>query len=241
MTTITETQRQQLEEIFAKGLSRGLGSEDKQTCVEGAISLVMHGSLSDSPPCVASEDRTWAIFVNDALWASPEARAKALLPIALAQIGTEGTDRTAWVLAITLGNVQRVFPIMLDIIGQPQEAEECSAVVDLTSATKALLIARNVISNKISRSSSACLLSNINWHFVIKAIRSALDAISYALSTINYPARAAAHDAALSVAYAANAIAGETVDKADAILQEAVQVALDAYAAEGTEVQNDSD
>lgn len=123
-----------LREIFARGLTDGLGSADGQTCIQGAISLATTGELSDTPECVADEDRLWSITINDAPWSSPEARAEALLPIALAQIGTAGTDRSVWVERVVLGTIQRVLPIALDAGGLGEHAETCRRATTLEEA-----------------------------------------------------------------------------------------------------------
>lgn len=102
-----------LREIISRGLAPSLGSADGMTCIEGAISLASGEGLTDTPSCVAAEDRAYAIRINDAAWPSPEARAEALLPLALAQVGTAGTDRAPWVRRLVEGTIRRVAPIYL--------------------------------------------------------------------------------------------------------------------------------
>jgi len=110
-TTTCDTAR--LRELFDRGLARGIGSADGQVCVEGAISLACGLGFSDAPPCVAKPDRAYAIRINDAQWSSPEARANALWPLALAQIGTAGTNRRVWVAKLVELTIRRVVPVAL--------------------------------------------------------------------------------------------------------------------------------
>jgi len=100
--------------LIAPGLVRGLGTATPGSmCLEAAVSLAVHGTFGDAPPCVAAADRDYAIRINDAAWSSPQARAEALLPLAIAQIGTAGTDRTAWVRRLVEGTIRRVLPVTL--------------------------------------------------------------------------------------------------------------------------------
>ena len=101
-----------LRAIIGRGLVAGLGTP-KQTCIEGAVALACGLPLSDTPPCVAAPDRAYAIAVNDAPWSSPESRAEALLPLALAHVGTAGTDRRPWIARVVDGTIRRVLPLTL--------------------------------------------------------------------------------------------------------------------------------
>lgn len=118
---------EKLRTIFARGLSQGLGSRDGSVCIEAAINLACGGELADSPPCVAPEDRAYGIAINDKAWSSQQARADALLPLALAQIGTAGTDRTLWVRLLVEGTIRRIVPEALEAAArQPSDARHAS-------------------------------------------------------------------------------------------------------------------
>lgn len=185
MNHVTPKQLAQLRAIFDRGLVAGLKDDADQgrTCIEGAISLVFEGHLGDKPRCVHEVDRRWAIKINDARWSSPEARAQALFPIALAQIDTAGKDRVKWVERVVVGTIQRVLPIALEACNMQREAEACRQATDLESAKAAATAA-------------------------------------YATADAATAAAAAAYAAAYAY---------------DAVLREAVAVALDAYAAEKEE------
>ena len=200
-------QRKQLEEIFDRGLTAGIGSATGRTCIEGALSLVFDGELGDQPSCVASPDRVWAIQINDADWPSPEARAKALLPIALAQAGTAGTDRTAWVQAVVLGTIQRVLPIALEAVGLADEAEACRESTDLESAADAAAAAVDY-GDGASRASRAA-------GYAVYAVDDACDPYAVSYAAVSYAARAAR-------------VVAEAANSAEA-LEVAIAVALDAY------------
>lgn len=111
---VNEELRVRITKIINAGLVRGLGSgHPGATCVEGAIALAMGEVYSDMPSCVAPPDRVFAIRLNDARWSSPAARARGLLPVALAQVGTAGTDRGMWAAQLERGMIQCVVPMML--------------------------------------------------------------------------------------------------------------------------------
>lgn len=77
------------DEILSRGLSYGLQSGD-QVCIEAAICQTLGLGLSDDPKCVASSVRQFKISLNDSIWSSPEARAKGLRNLGLAQLGSLG-------------------------------------------------------------------------------------------------------------------------------------------------------
>jgi hypothetical protein len=105
-----------LVEIFSRGLCRGL--TDKNTnpepmfCVEAAIAIASGEGVMDHPSCVAVEDRSIAIALNDLPWKDPHARAEGMLGIALAQIGTRGLRRSGWVRGVVVGFARRALPFL---------------------------------------------------------------------------------------------------------------------------------
>ena len=76
--------------ILAAGLSKGLGERGKQVCIEAAICQVLGLEHGDDPGCVAESVRSFKIRLNDSSWSSPEARAKGLHDLGLAQLGSKG-------------------------------------------------------------------------------------------------------------------------------------------------------
>lgn len=194
-----------LRTLIARGLGAGIGDGETITCVEGAIALASGEGLTDEPSCAHEVDRAWAIGINDAGWSTPQARAEALLPIALAQIGTAGTDRRAWAEAVVLGTTRRVLPVVLREAGFHEHAASCEGVTDLAGALDA------------TRSSATVLVGGYAGAAAADAQRAVISVIMGAIVT--------------AVDHAARAVAW--VDNDDATLRLACEVTLDAYRAEG--------
>jgi hypothetical protein len=76
------------DEIISRGLCRGKGNRNSQMCIEAAICTALDLPFSDDPECVARSVRQYKICINDKKWSSPEARAKALRDIGVAQLGS---------------------------------------------------------------------------------------------------------------------------------------------------------
>ena len=105
---------QRLEAIFEKGLVAGIGEgKPGSLCIESAIVFARGLPHSDKPPCVHEVDQSFWIAINDGPWLSKYSRASALLPAALAQLGTVNKDRKAWLAAVTLGIVRTIAPRVL--------------------------------------------------------------------------------------------------------------------------------
>lgn len=229
----TPEQRQRITEIINAGLVKGLGeAKAGHLCVEAAICLALGEPHSDHPSCVAGPDRDFAVRINDANWTSPEVRAKALLPLALAQLGTSGADRTEWVRRVVEGTIRRIVPIALRTAAQVHPdmqhrasleaaAMRCEQDGSRDAAAYAAIVAAHA-----ARAARAAIVA-------AGAARAARAAADVADAADEDAARAAAYAAADVAAYAAddeyNADAYATRDD---VLQIAVQVALDAYAAE---------
>ena len=72
------------------GLVRGKGWQiPGQMCVEAVVCAAMGLPHSDEPPCVGPYLRSLKIRLNDSNWSSDAARAKGLLRLALAQLGSK--------------------------------------------------------------------------------------------------------------------------------------------------------
>ena len=206
----TPEQRQKLTEIINAGLVSGLGNAKAgHLCVEAAICLAMGESHSDRPSCVAEPDRDFAIRINDAMWPSPEARAKALLPLALAQLGTAGRDRGPWVQRVAEGTIRQILPIALRAASKVHPDEERRAALEGAA----------IRCEQDGTGAAAAAAA------VAADAADATDAAAAADSAVD----------AADAAVAATVAAGATVAAAarDNVLRLAVQIALDAYAAEG--------
>ena len=208
---ITDEIRDRITTAITPGLVSGLGQpEPGQMCVEAAICWALGESHGDRPTCVAAPDRDCAIAINDSAWSSPAIRAKHMLPLALAQLGTAGTDRTAWEARVIEGTIRRVLPLSL----------RAAAWVHPDAAHRAMLLAAADRCDADGTREAARSAYN-----AANAARSAY-AVSYAVSYASYASYAAPY--AVDDAYADADDAA-----ADLVLSTAVSVALDAYAAEG--------
>jgi hypothetical protein len=207
--TITAETREKLTKIINAGLVRGLGkARPGRLSIEAAICLALGEPHSDRPSCVAQPDRLFAISINDAPWSSPWVRAEALLPLALAQLGTAGTDRTAWDRRVTEGTIRQIVPIALRAASSVHPDERHRAAMETAAvrcgregtrgaANAAWVAATDAATTYTARACRACIYT--------------------------YTAAGDAADAAAEAVYA---------DRDD-VLRIAVQIALDAYAAEG--------
>jgi hypothetical protein len=186
---------------------------------------------------VAAPDRAFAIRVNDALWSSPEARAQALLPLALAQQGTAGTDRGPWVQRVVEGTIRRIVPIALRVAARVHPDEQHSAALEdaaIRCERKGTRVAAYAAVSDARAARAAAYAADAHSVNAVAARAAAYAADANfvdAVAAADYAARAAAY-AVLSVAADA-AYAASDRDDRDDVLRLAVQIALDAYAAEG--------
>ena len=229
MTQITPEIRDRLTTAITPGLVSGLGQpEPGQMCVEAAICWSMGESHGDRPTCVAAPDRDYAVAINDSAWSSPAARAQHMLPLALAQLGTAGTDRAAWEARVIEGTIRRVLPLSLRAAAwvHPDATHQAAlvAAADRCDADGTREAARSAYN---ASDASAYAYASDASAYAYAAYASAYD---YAASAYAYAAYAA-----YAYAYAANAAyrADAAADDSDLVLTTAVSVALDAYAAEG--------
>lgn len=222
--------QKKLREIISQGLVSGLGEpQPGLLCVEAAICLALGEPHSDRPSCVAEKDRAYAIAINDATWSSPEARARALLPLALAQLGTAGTDRSEWVRRLVEGTIQRVLPIALRAAAKvatgehssrlASAADRCERDGDRAAARAAARAADAAYAAADARAAAYAADA-------ARATDAAYAAAAYAHAYAVGAAAAYAAAAARAAAHAAGAAA------ADEVLRASVQVAIDAYSAE---------
>lgn len=152
--------KQKLTELITPGLVYGLGKPVAgQLCVEAAICLAMGEPHTDRPPCVAEADCRYAIRINDARWSSNQVRGAALLPLALAQLGTTGTDRGPWVKRVCEGGIRKILPLALREAARvnPKFGAdlEAAAVRCETEGTKESARAANLIGRKAASAASA--------------------------------------------------------------------------------------
>lgn len=213
----TEAERQKIREVISQGLVSGLGKpKPGRMCVEAAVNFAKGRPHGDAPPCVAKPDRAYAIRINDAAWSSPQARAKALLPLALAQLDTAGKGRRAWVSYLALHTVTRILPLILEK-SWPSHAAACRGAKTLKEACDAAYAAD--AAGAVSAVDYAAYAADD-----AAAYGASYDAADDAADDDDYGAAGAAADAAAGAAAGSGA--------ADEILSLSVQIALEAYALE---------
>lgn len=97
--------------ILARGLSHGMGKAGQQVCIEAAICETLGLVHSDDPKCVAASVRIFKITLNDSDWSSPEARAKGLRDLGLAQLGSLNVvDDAAFVSLLSKKIIGKLLP-----------------------------------------------------------------------------------------------------------------------------------
>lgn len=97
--------------ILQRGLCSGLGKPDGQMCIEAAICAALDLPHGDNPSCVEPAVRSFKIALNDSLWSSPQARAKGLRDLGIAQIGSKGVvDGKEFCSLLRKYTIQRLIP-----------------------------------------------------------------------------------------------------------------------------------
>lgn len=88
---VTEELAKKVRNVVNKGLVSGLGDPTPgKMCVEAAVCYAMGLDHDDQPPCVDETLRDFKINLNDSLyWLNDKARAKGLVRLAIAQLGTK--------------------------------------------------------------------------------------------------------------------------------------------------------
>ena len=90
-TEITETVARKVLETVDAGLVKGIGRQEAGSmCVEAAVCYALGLPHGDNPACVSRALRALKIRLNDSNWSSPQARAKGMRRLAVAQLGSAG-------------------------------------------------------------------------------------------------------------------------------------------------------
>jgi hypothetical protein len=200
------------DEILNRGLSYGLGDEDGKMCIEAAICHALGMPHGDNPLCVAESVRRFKIRLNDCEWSSPEARAKGLRNLGLAQLGSKDVvDNTAFSsrLAMLMGKVllpqliREYLPYHSLCLEAAYQCENASSIEQIKDFTfKASLAINSTLEN----------------HFSVRAARSISTACRYASDLQNVSA--AANKIASAVDFTNDKYLFITADLALQVLQE---------------------
>ena len=206
-----------LREIFDRGLSHGLGRLDSSMCIEAAIAISCGEGFSDRPKCVHTVDRGFAVQINDAKWSSPQARAEALWPLALAQLDTAGKDRSKWVENLVKGIDENVYnPLMVEVAKTHTELSECvkSKRVLLDTLDRLYSVDRKPIHKCLRKIVSSRLYVDSRLYIDARREYDKYNGLGYGLGILV--------DHMVSLAVQVN-------NNPDTILKAAVQAALEAY------------
>jgi hypothetical protein len=192
------------DDILKRGLSHGVGQRNGQMCIEAAICTVLNLPHGDDPGCVSKSVRSFKIVLNDKRWSSPEARARGLRDLGLAQLGSLGmVDDKQFVTILSKKIIQTLLPAFIK---------------KLYPTRKDLLEAADVC-EKAGTREAAIKLKKLSDDAAAAAVA---DAAAYAADA------AAATGAAAYAAYAAYA-----TDAAAVAVADAAAYAADAAAATG--------
>ena len=118
------------------GLVKGMGEPiPGQMCVEAAVCFAYGLPHSDEPPCVGVSVRSLKIALNDSKWTSNQSRAKGMLRLSVAQLGSDQIDHQEEFNKIVQKMViQKFLPLILRHVGLNKEADRCEAEGSVKSA-----------------------------------------------------------------------------------------------------------
>jgi hypothetical protein len=115
--------------ILSRGLCKGIGKRGSQVCIEAAICEALGLPHNDDPVCVSKAVRNYKIAINDANWSSPEARAKGLRDIGLAQLGSLGVvDDVAFSTRLAELTIRELIPSLLRAVFPDNETLQSAAL-----------------------------------------------------------------------------------------------------------------
>jgi hypothetical protein len=113
--TVTREVAEKVVSVVNAGLVGGLGRpEPGQMCVEAAVCYAMGLPHGDNPTCVSPALRRLKIGLNDRAWSSPQARAKGLRRLAVAQLGSAGVlDDREFTRRVVEMTIRKAVPVGL--------------------------------------------------------------------------------------------------------------------------------
>ena len=108
------------------GLVKGLGRPiEGKMCVEAAIALAHNLPHQDkNPSCVDNDVATVKIALNDCHWSSNEARAKGMVAIGIAQLGSNEIVKGLFVEKLKLNSMKMILPYLIQKHYENQKDEK---------------------------------------------------------------------------------------------------------------------
>jgi hypothetical protein len=153
MMNITREIAIKVRDTVDAGLVSGVGNPiPGQMCVEAAVCYALGLPHGDEPGCVSPALRRLKIRLNDSRWSSPQARAKGLRRLAVAQLGSAGVlDNQEFHRLVSEMTIRRAVPIGLRAAARanPKHAEALEAAAmscELEGTREACEHARKVAS-----------------------------------------------------------------------------------------------
>jgi len=197
-------------DLLGHGLVSGLGvQEPGKMCIEAAWCCALGLPHGDDPGCVGAAVRAYKIRLNDARWSSNAARAKGMLRLGIAQIGSDTLDQNEFRHRLVETLIRRIVPIALRAAASRNPAHADALNDAALRCEQEGTCAAAIAARDVARKAAAA------------------DAAAYAA----YADAAAAVAAAVAAAYAADAAADAAADDADAAAYAADAAADAAYAA----------
>jgi hypothetical protein len=219
-----------------KGLSKGLGNPvPGGMCVEAAVCYAMGMPHGDEPVCVGSAFRSYKICINDANWSSPEARAKGMRRVAIAQLGSDKLNQLEAAKELTLQVTKQLLPIALRAAAKMNQshadalevaAVDCESLVGFGGVTVAAYAAADAAAD-VAAYAAAYAAADVAAYAAADA---AADVAAYAAARAARAAYAAANAARAAYAAADAAYAGQ-----DEILSKAAEIAVQVLIKMGAE------
>ena len=124
-------------DTVACGLSHGLGIQKPgEMCIEAAVCYAYGLPHNDNPPCVGVAVRRFKIRLNDSKWSSPQSRAKGMIGIAIAQLGSNEIDQKEFAKRVTLKTINQIISNIAKKKHLPEVEEEMRLVTDLARASE---------------------------------------------------------------------------------------------------------
>ena len=219
MTVITQDIAAKVLATIDAGLVDGVGEPAPgKMCVEAAICYALgQPQHSDDPQCVSRPVRELSIHLNDQAWSSPDARAKGLRRLGIAQLGTRDTiDDEDFARRVVELVIRKYVPMAL----------RAAASIHKDKASRAALLdAANRCESESTKTAA-----DAAYAAAAKAAKAATAAYAVAAKAAE-AAKAAKAAKAAAVAVTAAYAGAEAAEAAEAAAEAAAAVAVDAAVA----------
>jgi len=183
-------------DLLGHGLVSGIGiQEPGKMCIEAAWCCALGLPHGDDPGCVGAAVRAYKICLNDARWSSNAARAKGMLRLGIAQIGSDTLDQNEFRHRLVETLIRRIVPIALRAAASRNPAH-ADALNDAAlrceqEGTRAAAIAARDVARKVAADAATTAATAANAAYTADAATTAANA-AYAADAATTAAKAAA-------------------------------------------------